>query len=228
MDKYVLLIHGFNVWEPQRTVGKLTPYFEQRGFITEIFRYGHTGLGDVRKRNMGLAKKVAQKCLEAKARGYKVYIVGHSNGAAIIHLAAEHYALVADAVSLINPALNNQLHPCITSAVSQVYHNYEDRPVRWAKWLSRVLPWFNDTRPWGDMGCVGYQGAAMDVYNRDTINEYPECPARGHSGVFHKNKITFFGPVIASGLEASLEVNQLLRGTKTLFDQPESPDSLPL
>lgn len=193
----VFLVHGFNVTKPGKTVGKLEEHFKAAGFVTEMFRYGHLGLWGVRKRNITLAKKLAQHCFDAHKEGFDVCVVGHSNGSTIAHIAAEKFNAPIDVAVLINPALKKDIRPCPTARLVHVYHNYKDVPVVWAKWLRRVAPWDFDARPWGEMGREGYTGKDMTVYNFDTLNDFlPGINTGGHSGLF--TAVEYFGPVIVS------------------------------
>jgi hypothetical protein len=194
--KLAIIVHGFNVSKPERTVGKLAPYFEASGFQVSMLRYGHLGLWRVRKRNIALAKKLAQEVFAARRQGYQVYVVSHSNGGTITRIASEKYRAPIHLAVCINPALKKDLHPCPTAKTVHVYHNADDLPVRLGKWLRRIMPWDFDARPWGEMGCEGYQGDSMRVYNFDTKNDF-RVKALGHSGVFKAEQIEFYGPLIA-------------------------------
>lgn len=192
---FAILVHGFNVSKPERTVGKLEPFFKAQGFDVELFRYGHIGLWGVRKRNKALARKLAQKVNAAKAKGYTVYVVSHSNGTTITHIASVRYKAQVDVAICINPALKKTLNPCPTAELVHVYHNEKDVPVRLAKWLRRLTPLSRRARPWGEMGREGYQGDNMRVWNFDTLNDF-EIPASGHSGVFKEPEINYYGTLI--------------------------------
>lgn len=183
MKKLVILVHGFNITKWERTVGKLSQPFKDRGFKVVPFRYGHTNIYQVMLRNPSLARKLSEEAKEAKARGYRVYVVGHSNGVAILRLANIAYKAPIDVAVCINPALSRGLNPCPQASLVQVYHNAKDTPVILGKWLRRLTPWARASRPWGEMGRYGYLGNDANVVNFDTLNDFEE-KGEDHSGVF--------------------------------------------
>ena len=50
-DLIVLLVHGFNVEDPERTIGGLGKHLRDRGHEVHKFCYGHAGFMDVRFAN---------------------------------------------------------------------------------------------------------------------------------------------------------------------------------
>lgn len=197
MKKVAVLVHGFNVEWPERTVGKLAVYFEQRGYKVIMFRYGHTNIFEVTERNPKLAEALAQLVNHhTDTMEHEVTVVGHSNGAAIIYLASlgseMELPIKPKRCIAINPALQSKLHPCIEADETYVWHNKKDKPVLWAKRLTAVLRWLGfkkviKARPWGAMGRVGYMGTAVkdpSVININSGFEFLPYRALGHSGIF--------------------------------------------
>ncbi len=198
MKTVAILVHGYNVSYPERTVGKLRSHFEALGCMVEMFTYGDTNLFQVRWRNPRLAKKLARRVKHWKDLGYKVILVGHSNGCAIIYLTTTVLGVHSDQVVAINPALKKHYNPDFSAKVVQVWHNSGDKPVVFAKFWSKIIPdkWFR-ARPWGEMGNVGYVGSNHNVVNIDTGLKFLPNKALGHSAVFHKPESKFFLPLIA-------------------------------
>lgn len=191
MKKLVILVHGFNVTKWESTVGKLKSPFEDLGFKAIPFVYGHTNILQVRLRNPSLAKKLADEVFEAKSRGYRVYVVGHSNGAAIIRIASVVNKAPIDVAVCVNPALQRNLNPCPQASLVQVYHNANDKPVVLGKWLRWLAPWAKAARPWGEMGRYGYLGIDANVANFDTLNDFL-MKGSDHSGVFQPPAVGYF------------------------------------
>jgi len=197
----VILIHGFNVTDPDNSVGKLTKHFQEGGFFVRNFNYGYASLRKVRLRNGTLAKKLARIVKEYKADGRKVAVVGHSNGCTIMRIAANRWSMPADVATCLNPALKRDEHPAQNVPSVTVFHNEQDKVVTWSKWLRR-LTWFaSRARPWGEMGRYGYLGDCEGVVNICTAHDF-SVAALGHSGIF--TEIDFFGPIIVETVSHGL------------------------
>ena len=195
--KVAILIHGFNVANPELTVGKLRPYLEYQGYKVVMFRYGCIGLLGVWRRNKKLAKKLANLVDWYRVPGSTVHVFSHSNGSTITRLAANYYQADIDAAICINPALTRDLNPAPNADFVHVYYNDEDRAVKLGKWLRWLNPFARASRPWGEMGRHGYNGKDSNVENFDTeAGEYP-YKAVGHSGVFKEPAMSSLGPIIA-------------------------------
>ena len=195
--KIAILIHGFNVSKPELTVGKLRPFLEYHGYKVVMFRYGHTNLLQVRFRNKPIAKKLAVLVAQHKLLGRDVHVFCHSNGGTITRLATTKFKAAIDAAICINPALKRDLSPAPSAKFVHVYYNDNDKAVKLGKWLRWLTPFARAARPWGEMGRHGYNGKDLNVTNFDTENDFFECKARGHSGVFKEPTINFFGAIIA-------------------------------
>jgi len=199
MKPLVLLVHGYNVTDPEQTVGQLRTFFEVQGCPTIIVDYGHTGLLATRRQNPKIAKRLAYLAKASKTANPErpIVVVGHSNGCAIIHIAATSHGAELDTVVYINPALEKHLAPGPRVKRCHVWHSPSDSPVKWAKRLSKVIPkrWF-DARPWGEMGAVGYVGDDGRVQNFDKENNFL-LSSKEHSDVFHWRLLPYFGELIA-------------------------------
>ena len=198
MQPIVLLIHGYNVFNPEKTVGKLRTFFETRGCPTIMIDYGHTGLIETRFKNPKIAKKIAGiiNAIKQSEPNRRIILVGHSNGCAIIHIATNDFKAAADEVVYINPALEKHLSPGNNVKHCSVWHSPSDKPVKWARRLSKIIPkkWFN-ARPWGEMGAVGYMGQDERVTNFNKEDDFL-LSSNAHSDVFDWELMPFFGDLI--------------------------------
>jgi hypothetical protein len=86
----------------------------------------------------------------------------------------------------------------MTANLTQIWYNRGDKPVRWAKWLAKIIPesWFQ-ARPWGEMGRVGYKGQSLNVISYDAGDSRRPMYARGHSDIFKGENEAYFMPLIA-------------------------------
>lgn len=182
----VWLVHGFNVKdEGARSVSKLAKYFEEAGYQPKLFRYGWTGLLGVRF----FDKRFAQLLKDAAETGD--YVVGHSNGCCIAHLATQMGAPFTRMV-YINPALNRDAPLAKQVGYLDVWHSPSDQPVKW----SRLLPFHR----WGDMGAVGYCGKYDPrIRNFDKEHNF-KISSSTHSDIFEPHKLSFFAPLIINCL----------------------------
>jgi alpha-beta hydrolase superfamily lysophospholipase len=193
------LVHGFNVWDGGRqSVGKLRPFFADKGMPYVMVNYGHFGLLDTRFKNDKIAKLVAEASHNAINAGYQVIAVGHSNGAAIIHRATTRYNASIDRAVYINPALKKDLAPGAQVRRVDVWHSPSDKPVQWAKWLPA-----SNARPWGEMGALGYEGADNRMVNLNKEHSFLAI-SREHSDMFKADKLTYFGPLLVRTAMESL------------------------
>lgn len=189
MNTHVIFVHGFNVYDSGAgTVGRLRPYFEQRGCTTEMLSYGHFNLFAPRWKNRSVAEKLAERVRDIKSIGMTCIVVGHSNGAAITHLAGEEFQAPIDKAIYINPALDRAVRFPDSFKAFDVWHNPRDNVVK----LSRLLPF----HPWGDMGATGYTRFDYRGKNYNMLTNF-DLPSSKHSSIFHDPAIKVFGPIIA-------------------------------
>jgi len=192
MSTIVILIHGFNVWDGGRaTVGKLRPFFADCGIPYVMINYGWVGLLGTRLLNRRIARTVARAVNNAKHDGHQVIVVGHSNGCAIAHLAAQDYSAEIDLAVYINPALDADIEMPANVGRFHVWHSPSDVPVK----LSKLLLWC-DARPWGEMGATGFTGIDSRVLNLDKEFTF-NVSSSEHGDMFTPEKITYFGPIVA-------------------------------
>lgn len=179
MKNKVWLVHGFNVSDPKKSIGKLKPVLHEAGFENvEMFDYGWVGPLRVQARN----RKVVSELLKV-VTPHDV-LVGHSNGCWISLQVCELQNNTPKNLLFINPALypHHAFPEHIKSAF--VLHSRGDLAVKAGKWWRRsanTMPWnwgSNRGHMWGEMGRVGYLGKSKKVKNIELPHGF------GHSGVF--------------------------------------------
>lgn len=189
----VHLVHGFNVADyGAATVGKLAPFFEERGFRVRVHGYRWTWLFTLRARNQRVAKALAEELQEGDV------IAAHSNGCAIVDLCLKRYwPQVGVGVIYINPALPREQPLSQAADWLHVYSAKSDEPVVWGSRLRRWtswLPW--SSHPWGAMGAYGYVGDDPRV-TQTYMDDRTVGKGIGHSGVFEEPYLSLFGEEMA-------------------------------
>lgn len=174
----VYLVHGFNVTDQgEDTTGTLQQHFEHAGFRVRQLTYGWVFRLRARLCNPAIAKTLAST-LEPDS-----IIVGHSNGCAIIYMAALAGARFRHA-TLINPALDSKLAIPDVGSVD-VWYSPSDKWTGLAKYIPFSI--------WGSQGRTGYTGPAP--YYRQFNEEKVFGKTIDHSGVFehadYRRKIAY-------------------------------------
>jgi len=199
VKKAVIELHGWNVSDWRKTVGRLTEPFEKLGYRVEVLDYGYWPFTwQATKGNPEVAKKLANLVLKLVGEGYTVDLVAHSNGGTITYIAANKYQIPINTYVAIQPALRKDSHPCTSAKLCQVWYNNGDVPVVLGKWLRWFTPWAKMARPWGEMGHDGYKGEVTDppVVQFNGGEDF-KVKANGHSNYFEKSVRGFFLPRIA-------------------------------
>lgn len=173
----VHFIHGIRVRDPKQNIGRLLPYFEARGYETQLHDYGWRWV-TARWYNDEVVAEIAPHI------GAGDVVVGHSNGGCIAWLLAEAGVKYRGAV-LINPALDRKARFAPQIDWINVYYNEGDSAVA----LSRLLLF----HPWGAMGREGPSYESRRVLKRDC------APFLGHSVVIEQ--ATHFGPMLADDVD---------------------------
>lgn len=176
-----ILVHGINTKDPNDSVvGKLDNFFQAYGVDTHLLSYGWTEVFGPAFENPRVASElsaVLHNLQEAKLYE-EVWLVGHSNGCAIINLCAINYGVPENLTKcvFIAPALDADRIPCPgINGTCYVFWNRHDTVGRLAEMLTAVSPAYAyANRPWGEMACVGYRGPAPYVWQLD-IND-PDSP----------------------------------------------------
>lgn len=160
-------IHGFNVKdEGGATTDTLTPILQSRGMQVKEHNYPHFFRLRVRLCNKAMATMIRDMVQPGDP------IIAHSNGCAIVYLAAKVGAQFGH-VTLVNPALDCKL--AIPGATSvDVWYAPSDQWTNVAKYIPFSI--------WGAQGRKGFTGDD-DRYRQ--INEDEMFQAEvGHSGMF--------------------------------------------
>lgn len=179
-----ILIHGFNVRDPEKSIGKLKPYLG--GSL--MFNYGWFELLSVLFKNKKEARKL-KKLLGSNLPPKGRTIWAHSNGCAIAVEAARQGANI-ETLICINPALKcNTEFPDSIGRVLVIYTRH-DKPTRAARFFDKV-PFIQILIPnaWGAMGAKGYSGNDKRVKNWN-LSELLE----GHSDFFKKENLDWSMP----------------------------------
>lgn len=168
MNTEVMLVHGFNVNDNGvNTTSRLIPHLEAEGLQPRQATYGHFGLVRVRLCNAAIGKVIASTVKPG------AHVVGHSNGCALIWLAAKHGAQFGH-VTLINPALD--AGKTIDNAKSvDVWFSPSDNAVKASTILVGHI--------WGAQGRRGFRGIddRYENFNQDRLWQ----DKVGHSGAFY-------------------------------------------
>lgn len=160
-----VLAHGFNVSDGGAgSIDRLLPFLP--GTIQQA-DYGWTFRARVRLCNKNIAKTIAGMALPRSIG------IGHSNGCALLLLAAKYGAPIRHLI-FINPALDNDIDIPLQVDRVDVYHTDEDDAVKWAKYIPFSI--------WGDMGREGYKGEDSRVFNHSGTKLFG---ATGHSDIFN-------------------------------------------
>jgi hypothetical protein len=171
-----ILVHGFNVKDPNDTIGKLQPYLDK----PFVFNYGWFSLISVLLYNKREAKRL--KIVTSTYDGSTVY--AHSNGAAIAVESARQGAKIKLLIC-INPALKcKTVFPESIERVI-VIHTKHDRPTKAARFFDKV-PFIQLLVPnsWGAMGAKGAKLTDERVFNWDLSGRLD-----GHSDFFKEDCI---------------------------------------
>lgn len=204
-DIVVILLHGFNVSDPRRTVGKLRKYFEAKACLVESHPYGYWPWPwQMTKHNPNIARDVAGRVRYWRGKGYRVFIACHSNGAVITRLASMIHKAEITRVLAIHPALRKHLLVSNTSERVLVVHNDGDKAVTAGGFLGRIgrrlVPDSWRFRPWGSMGRVGYTGKNNTHMMIDSADKTHSVTCWGHGEEFEAGKAEYWLPYLVDRL----------------------------
>lgn len=178
-----IIVHGIHTKEGMANVGRLRPFVEQYANMEcVLFDYGFVGFWAARWQNSELARRLSLLVTPGDN------VVGHSNGCALIYLAATEYKAQFCHAALINPALDSG--KSFSAAHVDVYHNRDDKAV----WLSKLLY----RHPWGEMGRIGADGSWAT--NIDCARTMGLPVVSGHSDIFTNRCLPQWGRLIAQRL----------------------------
>ena len=161
MKPRALLIHGWRVRDPARSIGRLVEPLQLLGYEVVMLRYGYV-LG--RARTAFAVRKFA-KCWAARTRPGDV-VIGHSNGCTLA-FEMSHYGSLADTHVWINPSLDTDVVPGRSVRRVLVIYNPGD-------WVVRIGAQLVRNSVWGPMGFRGY------VANGDPFGPDPRYTSVEH------------------------------------------------
>ena len=198
-SRAAFLVHGFNVSDGgMSSVRTMIPFLEETDITPITVNYGYFGLLKVKFKNDNIARQLCAAVQAAYCWYDEVYVIGHSNGCAIMHMAAQLEGFRSDGFVYINPALKKCSPRHASVKFRHVWHSPSDIAVR----LARKLP-FADV--WGEMGAKGYTG----IEDENTVNFNKETDfmlsSDKHSDVFNFSKRSYFGPLIVETMLAHLD-----------------------
>ena len=180
-----ILIHGFNVRDPEKSVGKIQSYLDN----TFMFNYGWRELVSVMWCNKKDAKEL-KHLIKGMVSAATVY--AHSNGCAVAVESARQGAEIKTLVC-INPAL--KIDTKFPESIGRiiVIHTKHDKATKAARFFDKV-PFIQLLIPnaWGAMGAKGYSGDDERVVNLDLSKDLD-----GHSDFFNKDNLDKNMPVLA-------------------------------
>lgn len=139
-----VIVHGWNVKRPARSVGALAPHLEALGYEVWCADYGRVVLPiSTAMRSRAVGKLLAKRLRDGDL------VIAHSNGARVAVEASWAGGDVArfDLV-LVNPALDHDTEPGFRARRTLLLYNRHD----WATRIARWVPWSS----WGDAGARGY------------------------------------------------------------------------
>jgi hypothetical protein len=210
-----ILIHGYEISKDlDRSTDMFKPYLEEKGYLVDFLDYRYIGKLGLRRDNLRLADELKDLIRGYRVLGHKVCIVGHSNGCTIAHLSSMTATKLESANFHVyfNPALREDLAPGKHVDACLVYHSIYDVPVKLSKWLSAIVPqsWFN-SRPWGEMGRIGYTGSDNRVHNVDLNWLWAAVTAKPavkflHSTFFKPHIISYLGPSVSRAIQITTDV----------------------
>lgn len=187
------LIHGYRVENPEDGIGRLRTMFEVHGLDVEMFRCGRLTLADVWFADNNIAAALLS-CIEQASRHYTVVPIGHSNGCALIYLAAKLQAKRNeqwfDSAVYLSPALGRKMAAPLRRV--DVFHSRHDHTVGLARWIPFHI--------WGDMGRVGYRGKDASHFNTDCADMIQGVVA--HSAWWERDPLLFLRDRLANPFAA--------------------------
>jgi pimeloyl-ACP methyl ester carboxylesterase len=179
-----ILIHGFNVKNPENSTGKLREHLEN----CNMFNYGWR-LFSVLWHN----RKDAKRLKKLLGTNLSPNVFAHSNGCAIAVEAAKRGANIKNLVC-INPALKRDaIFPAAIERIIVIHTNH-DIPTRAAAFFDKVpLLQLFVPNAWGKMGAKGSSASDGRVVNLDfTVH------LDGHSDFFDNHNLKNLMPIIKS------------------------------
>jgi len=193
----IIAVHGILARDlGRKSVGNLRPYAESRGYKFVLHSYGFKGVLGARLFNGFAAKSLALKCNQWKQWGYRVVLLGHSNGVAVMDRATKRHGACAEGSVCINGAIDSDREFADHLRWVDVWYTSDDK---WTK-LAGLIPFTK----WGNQGAKGYVGEDEKVSTINASSSRFLSPASGHSGILMKPSVDIFGPKIMTRIRSNL------------------------
>ena len=184
-----LHIHGYNTSDYRRTVGRFHQKCLDNGHVSQVLVYHADNARAARRKNPVTAERLNNRVQQLKDSGYLVVVMAHSNGNTILRMAYDSYKTDIDIAICVQPALPSGLNPCPSAKRVFVVWNPEDFIVKLGRRLTFITRLISKRwaaqRNWGQMGFTGYTGADRSVTSLNSLCDFSEGQASGHSGLFH-------------------------------------------
>ena len=179
-----ILVHGFNVKDPESSIGKLQKHLEN----SVMFNYGWR-LFSVLWHN----RKDAKKLKKLLGKNLNSSVWAHSNGCAIAVEAARRGGSIKSLIC-INPALKKDtIFPSSIERIIVIHTNH-DVPTKAAAFFDKVpLLQLLVPNAWGKMGAKGATSLDDRVVNVDLSEKL-----KGHSDFFGDSNLKLLMPHIQS------------------------------
>lgn len=190
----VHLIHGFNVRDGgEGSIGKLRPFFEDKGYEVILHDYGWVFLFLLRFKS-----KIAIERISIAVEDGDI-LVGHSHGC-LICWGITQKGVKPGAVVCIQPSMRRDtLWPHDVPVLC--LYNKRDWIVAlgrmWGRFTSVLRPW-RDRHGWGSAGRHGFTSKQKLVLSIESCQDWGSFSACWHSGIFKKPPILFWAQRIVA------------------------------
>lgn len=138
---------------------------DDRG-VTNIFDYGFVFFFSAIENNPENARRLAKLVDDS----YKVYdevvVIGHSNGCAVMELAAASFQK-CDHYTYLDPALESGNSPGYKVRSTDVWFNQRDGVLKLTEIARQIPQWMFKKLQWGKMGITGYIGNDNTITNNE-------------------------------------------------------------
>lgn len=165
----IFIVHGIHTNDDAKWMFRFAEAFSRAGLDPQVWTYGYAYALTTRWENGGRAQALRDLILPGDI------VLGHSNGGALIWLAAQLGAPIGGAV-LLNPALDSDKALAEHVPWVNLYPNRHDIAVKFAKIFCK--------HPWGAQGRDGLSVYDPRYRTFFTDSAQPNVPAVfGHSSV---------------------------------------------
>lgn len=166
MKRLAILVHGIGVSNGIGSLSAFEPYLTRRGFDIQKFSYGFVFFLSTMEKNPQVAKTLAKLIDDSYLLYDEVVVIGHSNGCAVMELAAA-YIKKCHHYTYLNPALESGNSPGFKVKRTDVWFNRKDCVLKLTEIVRHIPQWMFKKLPWGKMGIIGYTGSDTTVQNNE-------------------------------------------------------------